>query len=193
METLNIELFQWVNHQAGTNYLLDRTALFFAVGGPYLMIAFFVFLWLRVDMQGREVLLLAIEASLIGLLANLLIALVYFHPRPFMMGIGHPLLAHSPDTSFPSDHATLLFSASFYLLIFGGWTAAGMFLTIIAFLTAWARVYAGVHFPMDMAGSLAVSLISAMIVYRARAPLKGINEPLIGLYERIVRRLLSLF
>ena len=87
--------------------------------------------------------LLAAEASAFGLLFNLAVTLVYFHPRPFMMGIGTTILSHAPETSFPSDHATILFSASLYLLIFGRWVSAGVVLLIVAVLTSLGRVYCG--------------------------------------------------
>lgn len=73
-----------------------------------------------------------------------------------MVGLGHSFMAQVPDPSFPSDHATV-FSATGLTLVFSsvrsliGWTvlAAGA-------VVAWARVFLGVHFPLDMAGAVAV-------------------------------------
>lgn len=36
-----------------------------------------------------------------ALLVNQLIGMVWYHPRPFEIGLGHTLLAHQPETSFP--------------------------------------------------------------------------------------------
>jgi undecaprenyl-diphosphatase len=42
------------------------------------------------------------------LLINQVIILLWQHPRPFVIGLGHTYLAHAADSSFPSDHLTLL-------------------------------------------------------------------------------------
>ena len=179
LENINTRLFLWINAGAGMHPSLDYVAIFFAEGGAYLLMALFIFSWFVVDERRRTTLLLAAEASIVGLLFNFIITLVYFHPRPFMMGIGHTLLPHGPETSFPSDHASLLFSASIYLLIFSRWVSMGGVLLFVAILTAWGRVYCGLHFPFDMLGSLVVAVFACLILYRLRASLEPINRGVI--------------
>ena len=53
---------------------------------------------------------------LVALLVNQLIGLVWQHLRPFMIGLGHSHLAHVADSSFPSDHLTLLWAVAFSLV-----------------------------------------------------------------------------
>lgn len=58
---------------------------------------------------------------------NLLLGLVWFEPRPFMVGIGHTWLDHLADNGFPSDHATLAWSLGLRLALTGAsrrWGAA---------------------------------------------------------------------
>jgi undecaprenyl-diphosphatase len=189
---LNVWIFQWIHAGAGGHPVLDEFAVFFAEGGPYLVAALFVALWFIADRKKKIVLLEATEAALIGLMINQLIGLFYFHPRPYMVGLGTPLFPHGPETSFPSDHATLIFAAGFYLLIPRGWAACGIPLMTAAFLTAWGRVYAGIHFPLDMVGSLAVGLACAWMVSSLAASLLPLNDRFISFYMLIAARLASL-
>ncbi|GBE06500.1 MAG TPA: undecaprenyl-diphosphatase [Nitrospirae bacterium] len=185
LEDVNIRLFLWINAGAGKNLSLDYIAIFFAEGGPYILSALFVFLWFFTSERRKNELLIAAEASVLGLLLNLGITLVYFHPRPFMRGIGTTLIPHAPETSFPSDHATLLFSASLYLLIFSRWVSAGVVFLIVAILTSLGRVYCGIHFPFDMAGSLFLSTLSCIMVYKGRSLVEYINRWIISSYKKL--------
>ena len=185
LDDINIKLFQWVNAAAGKNPSLDYIAIFFSEGGPYILIALFVFLWFLTNEKRKNTLLLAAEASVFGLILNFVVTLLYFHPRPFMIGLGTTLIPHAPETSFPSDHATLLFSASLYLLIFSRWISAGVVLLIVAILTSLGRVYCGIHFPFDMAGSLFLSILSCIMVYRGRSLLEYINRWIIGIHKKL--------
>jgi len=72
-------------------------------------------LWLLGKVEDQRAAVKALVAGLIALGVNQLIALLWFHPRPFMAGIGHTYLPHVADSSFPSDHVTLLLSAGLAL------------------------------------------------------------------------------
>ncbi len=61
---------------------------------------------------------------------------------------------------------------------------AGAFLTLLGIATAWARVYAGVHFPLDILGSLGVALGSAAAVGGLRPWLRPRIAGLVDLYGR---------
>ncbi|NOY87326.1 MAG: undecaprenyl-diphosphatase [Deltaproteobacteria bacterium] len=190
---LNVQIFQWIHAGAGDHLIVDGFAVFFAEGGPYLLAALFVVLWFFVDKNRKTALLEATEAAIVGLGINQLIGLFYFHPRPYMVGLCTPLFPHGPETSFPSDHATLMFAAAFYLLMARRWTTCGIVLLVVATLTAWGRVYSGMHFPFDMAGSLVVGLASAGLIHWLAGRLKPLNMKLIRvshqLMDRVVRSL----
>ncbi|HUI91486.1 MAG TPA: phosphatase PAP2 family protein [Chitinivibrionales bacterium] len=70
--------------------------------------------------------------------------------------VGEPLATRS----FPSGHANTAFCAAAVLaFFFGGWFWLAF---VPAFLVAYARVYAGVHFPLDTAfgGLLGITMIT---------------------------------
>lgn len=179
MEALNRELFLEINRLVG-NRLFDTMNRIIAQGAPYcyaaVLLVFFV--------CGRKIPALhALYASLFGLLVNWAIGFFYCHPRPFVVGLGRALLAHTPETSFPSDHATLAFSISFSFLLSGEYLA-GSVLFLSAFLTGFSRVYTGVHFPLDIAGSLLVGLSAATMVRSLATPLTRLDQAICRLCDR---------
>lgn len=124
-----------------------------------------VMMWLSGDSQRREVALRACCVALLALGVNQLIGLVWQHPRPFMIGLGHTFLAHAPDSSFPSDHATIFASIALPLL-FGRMCWLGGMTLVVGIIVAWARVFLGVHFPLDMIGAAAVACIAYAAIAR---------------------------
>jgi undecaprenyl-diphosphatase len=179
MEALNRELFLEINRLAG-NPLFDVLNEFIAQWAPYCFAAALLVFFVR----GRKIPALhALYASLFGLLVNWAIGLVYFHPRPFMVGLGRTLLPHVPETSFPSDHATLVFSIAFSFLLSAEYRA-GSVLIPAAVLNSFSRVYTGVHFPFDIAGSLLVGLSAATMVRSLAMPLSPLDQAICRLYDR---------
>lgn len=77
------------------------------------------------------------------------------------------------------------------MLIAGCPAVSGIPLLAVASLTAWARVYSGIHFPFDMAGSLVVGLASAALMRRIAGRLNPLQVKLVQfvdpLTDRIVR------
>lgn len=91
---------------------------------------------------------------------------VWWHPRPFMIGLGHSYLQHASDSSFPSDHATVFASVALTMLLHRLWSV-GIATLFAGLVVAWARVFVGVHFPLDMAAAAEVACVS----YALLAPL----------------------
>ncbi|EOG4239629.1 phosphatase PAP2 family protein [Salmonella enterica subsp. enterica serovar Newport] len=112
---------------------------------------------------------------------------LWFHPRPFMVPLGHTWIYHAPETSFPSDHATLFFSAGLSLLLSGARVSGGLILLLSLFV-AWSRVFLGVHFPLDMAGAALVAVLACLLV---RPLWRHLGEPLTSFCESISSRLFS--
>ena len=116
----------------------------------------------------RDILLYGIYAGIIGLVINYLIGLVYFHPRPFVIGLGTQLFQYPADTSFPSDHTTFMVSIALMFFYFKETRIYGVIFLILGLIGGFARVFSGVHFPLDILGSIIVSIISTLIIYQFR-------------------------
>ena len=166
MKNINHALFLLLNAPEHPHALLLTVATFFADYAIWLVPLAIGFSWLRGSEHTRKVLLEATAAGLAGLLINQLIGLVWQTPRPFAIGIGNTLIPHAPDSSFPSDHLTLLWVVAFSLLMHRRPRFAGLTLALLGLPVAWARIYLGVHFPFDMLGAASVALLSAWLAFR---------------------------
>ena len=71
-----------------------------------------------------------------------------------------------PVHSFPSDHLTLLWAVAFSFLMHRSPRLAGIALALLGLPVAWARIYLGVHFPLDMVGAALVAVLSAWLAFR---------------------------
>lgn len=84
------------------------------------------------------------------------IGLVYYDPRPFVVGHFTPLIAHSADNGFPSDHSLLTSAVATLVAYFN--LPLGLLLWVLALAVGGARVYAGIHQPIDVLGAYACSI-----------------------------------
>jgi membrane-associated phospholipid phosphatase len=76
------------------------------------------------------------------------------------------------DGSFPSSHTAIAFAISASIFsVHQGW---GIVAFIIAFLIAFGRISAGMHYPTDVLGGMAVGLLAFMCVTLVQSQLKKI-------------------
>ena len=188
LERLNIIIFEYINHFANLNTFLDNIARITAKYLPFVFILWLIYLWFRKENNYKNITLLSGYSTILGLLLNFLISSFYFHPRPFMIGIGKLLIQHSPDASFPSDHTTLMLSIALMLIYFKETKKSGVILLILGFIGGLARVFCGLHFPMDIVGSFGVALLSSFLIYLLRNKLTSLNKMLINLYMKIIKK-----
>ena len=188
MELWNTELFLLLNASDPPNYFARLLAVLLADYAIFLVPLMLVFGWLRGDASRRMLMLEATASGLFALLINQAIGLVWQHPRPFMVGLGHTLITHVADSSFPSDHLTLLLAVALSFMISARSLICGAVLLTLALPMAWARIYLGVHFPLDMAGAALVGAACAAAFYGLR---KGLIKPMLMPAERLYRRLFA--
>lgn len=187
IEALNRNLFLQINGGNDTPSWLVQTAIGMADYLVYLIPVLFAAQWLWGGQDRRRLTVKACLVTLLALGANQVIGLFWMHPRPFMLGLGRAWLAHATDSSFPSDHATVFASVGLAML-FGGATRLATGILVTGALVAWARVFLGVHFPLDMAGSVAVSAVAYGVV----SPLWRVaGEPLVQQFEWLYHTLLA--
>lgn len=71
-------------------------------------------------------------------------------PRPFALGLSKNHLGHGPRAGLPSTHAAVMGSVVGFMAVAAPGHPLLALLTGVALATAWARVYAGAHFPSDV-------------------------------------------
>ena len=185
IEQLNLALFHLINQYAGLNPVIDTLAIFAAEYMPVIVILALAILWILKGNNSRDVILYGIYAAIIGLVINYIIGLVYFHPRPFMIGLGTQLFQYPAETSFPSDHTTFMVSIALMLLYFKETRVYGVILLILGLIGGLARVFSGVHFPLDILGSIMVSIISTLIIFRFKDRFNPFNMLIKEIYLKI--------
>lgn len=184
-------LYLSIFHLHGHSPLLDQVMVLAAQDGIYLYGASLVLLWFvgrdkNPLTRRREASLTALFAGLTGLLLNVVISHFWFRPRPFVTLHTTPLIAHSADASFPSDHATGSFGlaggAFLRNRLIGIWFGA------FSVLIAVARVYVGVHYPSDVLGGFAVGLVATLAVARANHWVSWLIDRLLLLWEWMTKQ-----
>ncbi|MBY8126173.1 undecaprenyl-diphosphatase [Vibrio fluvialis] len=165
IETFNHWLFLLINSSSYPETVSLIIVKFFAELPMFLISLCLLTLWFR-DRCARSVALNAGVTATLALLVNYIISLIWFHNRPFVDHIGLTLINHAADSSFPSDHITLFASVGFYLFYEKSFRKLGVALLALSLTTGWARIFVGVHYPIDILGAYAISGILSLIYHR---------------------------
>ncbi|HGP2716153.1 TPA: undecaprenyl-diphosphatase [Salmonella enterica] len=187
LEILNRSWFLSLNAAPGTPAGLIIFATVCAQYTLFIIPLTLLWHWFLGGEKGHRQALFSLVTILVALGLGFICTTLSFHPRPFMVPLGHTWIYHAPETSFPSDHATLFFSAGLSLLLAGAKRSGGLIL-FLSLLVAWSRVFLGVHFPLDMAGAALVSVLACLLV---RPLWRHAGESLALFCERISARLFS--
>ncbi|MGB7968468.1 MAG: undecaprenyl-diphosphatase [Methanobacterium sp.] len=185
IEQINIALFHLINQYAGINPIFDSIVIFAAEYMPIIVILFMLYLWIRKGDRTHDILLYSIYAGITGLIINYLIGLVYFHPRPLMLHLGTQLFAYPTDSSFPSDHTTLMVSIALMLIYFRETRIYGVIILILGLIGGFARVFSGIHFPFDIFGSVIVAIISSALIFYFKENFNPLNNLIKQIYSKI--------
>lgn len=157
-----------INGWAGHSALLDRVMLVCARDLVFAVFAVALAWWL-LALQRRQ--LRAATLFVVNLVVAFALLLVASHAfieaRPFVTWHLTQLMAHAADQSFPSDHTTAASAIAFGFILFARRWKLGMALLAAALLIGFSRVFAGVHYPGDILGGVAIAAVAAGIVYAA--------------------------
>ena len=193
MDELNNSLFLLINATAEPDAAGLVIAKLLAEQTIWLVPVGLVAGWLIGNEARRKILFSAAVAGFVGLLLSQVIGLLWTHPRPFMVGVGHTFIRHVADSSFPSDHLTLMWSISLSFLFHNSTRSVGIILSLLILPVAWARVYVGVHYPLDMVGALFTAAVSVWFVISSERWLiqpifRRTNRLFVFLFAPLIRR-----
>lgn len=170
MLSADARVFLWINGFVGKVALFDKlmTGLVNDYFVPVVMSLVLVGLWFwGRDVAERDNCQRGVIIAMIGVgIVNLAVEILngyYFRLRPFAEHDVNLLFYEPHDSSFPSNPAAVAFA-----LATGVWLRnrhAGVLLYCIAALFAFARVYAGVCYPLDVVAGAAVGALCSYAVY----------------------------
>jgi undecaprenyl-diphosphatase len=164
---MNLEqsIFETLHSLTNQSKVLDWFIIFFGTYLPYVLLLAAIWFTLRSKEWPARFYRFAFVVLTIILSRGVLTEIIRFfydRPRPFAVMNFMPLINHNAAYSFPSGHAALYFALALALFAFnwkwGSWFFLG------AVLIGAARVIAGAHWPLDIAGGLLVSLLSVFVV-----------------------------
>jgi undecaprenyl-diphosphatase len=117
----------------------------------------------------------AVVSAAIALGVAAVIQHFYIHQRPFVVRDDAVLLLkHGADASFPSEHSTVAFAMATGIAWYR--PRLGIVLLVLASITAFSRVYVGVHYPADVSGGALIGIFAATPVLGLRPVLAWIDR-----------------
>jgi undecaprenyl-diphosphatase len=161
MLKLDSDLFLLLNAGAAPNAAVAWLALFAAKFIVLAIPLYLAVLWVSGGGRNRLTAIALLLALAIAIAMSSAVGLVVFRPRPFMIGLGNALVEHRPNSSFPSNHglAFAVWAAVLFMLRRKG---PALIASALGVLVGWSRIYIGVHYPLDMVGSIIVGALAAM-------------------------------
>ncbi|QNK65274.1 phosphatase PAP2 family protein [Variovorax sp. PAMC26660] len=153
MNALNLALFQWITAGSQPTPWVLAVARSFALWGSWLCAGLIVVALWRHRADRAYLCVVAAVAGLTSLLSHA-IAVSLNVARPFVQGLAPAYIEHARSGSLPSTHAAVMFMLALAFLLRPNLRRLGVPLLALAAATGWARVYVGVHFPLDIVAGL---------------------------------------
>ncbi|MFJ5624188.1 undecaprenyl-diphosphatase [Peribacillus loiseleuriae] len=171
---MNYELFKSIHNLSGHSHALDSLMVFITDKAIYIFALVLLGLWIFGGKPMKRAVLYAGGTGIIALVVNVLIAQIYYEPRPFVTHHIQTLIPHAADSSFPSDHSTGAFTIA--IAMWYRYKKIGIPLFILALLTGFSRIWAGLHYPFDVVGSLIVAIVVSYVIVK----LSRLFDPLVN-------------
>ena len=162
---MDLFLFRTINQYAGRWPLFDNIGVFFAYYFEYFLIAFLVLLLLfRFGKYWKTVIFSFISAVLARFVFVGIIRWIWQRPRPFVENTVNLLVNYSAEPSFPSGHAAFYFAIA--TIVFYKNRDIGALFFSGAVLICLARVFVGIHWPLDILAGAVIGVLSGWLIKR---------------------------
>lgn len=172
--SLDYHLFQTINSLTNRWQILDWVGIFFAKYLIWVIVAIFLIWWLNLaktktsdnwPVEGKRKWLIFGSVSLpavLSILINQLLAIIHFRDRPFLNLNIQKLVEPFSEKSFPSDHSAIAFAISMAVFFYN--KKLSVILFFLSFLVSVGRIFAGVHYPLDIVAGSMVGIIMAIVI-----------------------------
>ncbi len=156
-------LFQQINNFAGHYQWLDILAIFLASYFQYVLgVGLVIFMLVRKDKAARwknfKITALAYLSAIVSrFIIGQVLKMTISRPRPSQLHQVTQLIPFDSFGSFPSGHMCFFFALSMVVYFYN--KKLGWVLFISSFLMGLARVFCGVHYPLDILGGMILGIL----------------------------------
>ena len=160
---MNAMIFQAINGTANTSGLIDFIGKFFADYLLYIAVLFFIVLFF-INKTRLMVIAIGISVFLSRIVITEPLKRIFHIARPYVSidGVKKIVGENGDYFSFPSGHASVFFAIATAIFCFNKkW---GIVSFIIAILVGVARIYVGVHWPIDVVAGALIGILSGIVV-----------------------------
>ncbi len=162
LEKFNVGGFRWINDLAGHNVWLDRFVVFAADKMGYLLILFVLVLFWKRNYFKKVVFVSFGSAIVSRFVFVTIIRYFIYSPRPFLILENMHQLLPEDGSSFPSGHASFYFALAMAVYLYN--KKAGYIYLILAGLMGIARIFVGVHWPLDIVAGAVLGVVVAYVM-----------------------------
>jgi len=112
----------------------------------------------------KELAMVLVGGGILSLVLAKIGSQLLYNPRPFIGDHVKSLFIASHVNGFPSEHTLLSSFLGFAALRYS--RKLGVFMLIVAALIGWARVAAGVHHFVDVAGAFFITGVATLVIVK---------------------------
>ena len=171
MLNIDVIIFQYINNFAGKYLWLDNLGIFFAQYFEYVLVGSLAIFLLVNTKKYLPMIWQAFAAAIFSrFFITEIIRWLWDRPRPFVENQVNLLIDHANTASFPSGHAAFYFAISTVVFLYN--KKAGAFFLLTSFLIALARVFVGVHWPLDIVAGAVVGILTGwgvVVLFKIKA------------------------
>ena len=173
---MNEALLDLINGPAGNSSILDSLARFAAEDLLFVLCGLLALAgcWEIAHRRQRaiEIGAIALVATAVAIAIAFALGMAWFEARPFVADADTVrLIPHGADASFPSDHAAVAAAVATVGAL--AWRRFGPIFIAMAVIIGIARVYVGVHYPLDIVAGWAIGASTALGAWAAWAVARG--------------------
>lgn len=179
--SLNQEILIWLNGFVSNNNIAESLIFFFTDTPIFFIPLFLVWYWIYYSLNKDNTKKIELLNIFYSIVISITIALTIQQfiqidrPEDYLKWTKALIMKHLPDASFPSDHATVIFTFTFWLF-FTNYKKLWFLFLIFAILMWLARISVWVHWPTDILWWIFLWLFSSFLTFKYLKNLNFINK-----------------
>lgn len=165
---------------------MDFLIIFAAKYLHLLIILLAIIFWLfSTKIQKRNLVKVSLISFPLSYLTSKILGIFIYDSRPFVVENVKPLIDHSPNNGFPSDHTLLALTIASVFYAYN--RKLSVFLFLMGLIVGFARVIAKIHYPLDILGSFVIAILASYVASLILKKEKRIDSFVNQISSKIVR------